>query len=64
MNKNKNGEIINENIIKNIMQQKSYKIIKLLIIVIKKVIDDSDNVFLRFNKYQTKNKITFCPCII
>ena len=34
--------------------------IKLFIIVIKKNIDDSDNVFLCFNKYKTKNKITFC----
>ena len=40
------------------------KIIKLLMIVIKKIIDDNDNVFLRFNKYKTKNKITFCPCIV
>ena len=32
--------------------------------MIKKIIDDSDNVFLRFNKYKTKNRITFCLCIL
>ena len=31
-------------------------LIKLLMIMIKKIIDYSDNVFLRFNKYKTKIK--------
>ena len=48
MNKNKNEEIIKENFYKNNYAAKKLN---------NKIIDDSDNVFLRFNKYKTKNKI-------